>query len=70
MRKKKLMRSKYLHELKDFPDLIKILASETGVVAGLIKKDYWIMHVLYGLTKQNFSFEMKGGILLAMRIRN
>jgi predicted nucleotidyltransferase component of viral defense system len=59
------MPSKYLHDLKEFPDLIKILANETGVLTGLIEKDYWIMHVLYGLTKQGFSFEMKGGTSLS-----
>lgn len=59
------MPSKYLHDLKEFPDLIKILANETGILASLIEKDYWIMHVLYGLTKQGFSFEMKGGTSLS-----
>jgi hypothetical protein len=37
----------------------------TGIQAGLVKKkDYWIMHVSYGLKQQGFEFELKGGRLL------
>ncbi len=57
--------SNFLHEHKDFADLIKILAEEKGIEPGLVEKDYWIMHVLYGLNKQNFNFELKGGTSLS-----
>lgn len=56
---------KFLHEHKDFSDLLRILEKETGILAGLIEKDYWIMHVLRGLKKQGFSFVMKGGTSLS-----
>lgn len=59
------MPSDYLHNHKDFQDLLRILEEETGILAGLIEKDYWIMHVLHGLTKQGFSFELKGGTSLS-----
>jgi hypothetical protein len=59
------MLSKYLHELKKFLELLKILAAEKNIEAGLVEKDYWIMHVLYGLKTQGFSFEMKGGTSLS-----
>lgn len=59
------MASEYLHQRKDFPDLLRILEVETGVLAQLIEKDYWIMHILYGLKKQGFDFEMKGGTSLS-----
>jgi len=59
------MPSNYLHDHKDFLDLLRILEDETGIQAGLIEKDYWIMHVLYGLKKQNFDFELKGGTSLS-----
>jgi hypothetical protein len=59
------MPAKYLHNQKAFPKLLRILEKETGILAGLIEKDYWIMHVLYGLKKQGFSFEMKGGTSLS-----
>lgn len=49
----------FLHEHKDFENLINILSSEKNIVPGLIEKDYWIMHVLYGLKQQGFNFELK-----------
>jgi len=55
----------YLHNHKDFSDLIKIVAEEKGIEPGLVEKDYWIMHVLYGLKKQKFQFELKGGTSLS-----
>lgn len=55
----------YLHERKDFPDLLRILEKETGILAYLIEKDYWIMHVLYGLKKLGLAFELKGGTSLS-----
>ncbi len=39
----------YLHNHKEFLDLIRILANEIGVDPSLVEKDYWIMHTLYGL---------------------
>ncbi len=55
----------YLHDHKDFVSLINILADEKKIEAGLIEKDYWIMHVLHGLKKQGFQFELKGGTSLS-----
>lgn len=57
--------SQFLHDHKDFLSLINILAEEMNIVPSLIEKDYWIMHVLYGLKKQNFDFELKGGTSLS-----
>ena len=59
------MAAEYLHQRKDFLDLLRIIEGETGILAGLIEKDYWIMHVLYGLKKQGFDFELKGGTSLS-----
>lgn len=55
----------YLHHHPEFSSLLNILAEETGIQAGLIEKDYWIMHVLYGLQKQGYTFELKGGTSLS-----
>ncbi len=57
--------SNYIHDHKDFAALINILAEEKKIEPGLIEKDYWIMHVLYGLKKQDFNFELKGGTSLS-----
>ncbi len=59
------MENQYLHERKDFPDLLRILEQETGIQIQLIEKDYWIMHVLYGLKNRDFEFELKGGTSLS-----
>jgi len=59
------MPEQYLHERKDFIDLLRILEQETGIQIQLIEKDYWIMHVLYGLKNQGFEFELKGGTSLS-----
>lgn len=59
------MASIYLHNHKDFPDLLKILESETNILSGLIEKYYWIMHVLYGLKQQGYDFQLKGGTSLS-----
>lgn len=55
----------YLHEHKDFSSLLDIIGEEKGILPGLIEKDYWIMHVLSGLKKCGFNFELKGGTSLS-----
>lgn len=55
----------YLHDHKEFSSLINIIADEKNIAPGLIEKDYWIMHVLFGLKKQGFQFELKGGTSLS-----
>jgi len=59
------MPTKYLHELNEFPELLRVQEKELNIQAQLIEKDYWIMHVLYGLKKQDFEFELKGGTSLS-----
>lgn len=55
----------YLHDHKDFKSLLDIVADEMRIEPGLVEKDYWIMHTLYGLKKQGFQFELKGGTSLS-----
>lgn len=60
------MPEEFLHDRKDFGDLINIVAKDKGINnPALVEKDYWITHVLYGLKKQGFQFEMKGGTSLS-----
>lgn len=59
----------YLHDLKDFSDLIQVVSNERRILPQLIEKDYWIVHVLYGLAKQGFVFELKGGTSLSKGYR-
>lgn len=59
------MPNEYLHQLKDFPDLIRIVSEERSIDPILVEKDYWIMHSLYGLQRIGLSFELKGGTSLS-----
>jgi predicted nucleotidyltransferase component of viral defense system len=59
------MPATFLHQRKDFKNLILTLERETGILATLIEKDYWIMHVLYGLNELGLTFELKGGTSLS-----
>lgn len=59
------MAAQYLHDHKDFRSLLSILEAEMGIAEALIEKDYWIMHCLYGLTKAEVIFELKGGTSLS-----
>jgi hypothetical protein len=55
----------FLRNQPDFADLIRIVADEKGVDPALVEKDYWIMHCLYGLQQQGFTFQLKGGTSLS-----
>ncbi len=55
----------YLHNHREFSDLIRIVAQEKAIAPALVEKDYWIMHCLYGLQKLGFKFELKGGTSLS-----
>ena len=57
--------SDYLHNHKNFRELLRIVGAELNIEPGLVEKDYWIMHVLYGLKQQGFQFELKGGTSLS-----
>lgn len=59
------MPARYLHEHPEFKDLLLIIAEEKNIIPALVEKDYWIMHVLYGLTKNGYKFELKGGTSLS-----
>jgi hypothetical protein len=45
------MPADYLHNHRQFADLIRIVAEQRGIDPTLVEKDYWIMHCLYGLQK-------------------
>lgn len=55
----------YLHNHPDFAALLRIVGNELQIEPILVEKDYWIMHVLYGLKQLNFNFELKGGTSLS-----
>ncbi|NWE51077.1 nucleotidyl transferase AbiEii/AbiGii toxin family protein [Brevundimonas sp. P7753] len=57
--------ARLLHDLKDFPDLIAVTARDQAIDPGLVEKDYWIMHCLWGLQQLGMAFELKGGTSLS-----
>jgi hypothetical protein len=54
-----------LHDAPDFADLIAVTARDLSIDPGLVEKDYWIMHALWGLQQLGFKYELKGGTSLS-----
>jgi hypothetical protein len=59
------MPTDYLHNHKQFPELIRIVAEQNRFDPALVEKDYWIMHSLHGLQKLGLTFRLKGGTSLS-----
>ena|SRR5579871_1170491 len=59
------MSADFLHNHPQFPELIRIVARNRGIDPALVEKDYWIMHVLYGLQQLEMKFALKGGTSLS-----
>lgn len=55
----------FLHDRRDFDELLAVVADNLGLEPMLVEKDYWIMHGLWGLQAQGFAFELKGGTSLS-----
>jgi Nucleotidyl transferase AbiEii toxin, Type IV TA system len=55
----------FLHNRRDFEQLLAVVADQRGLDPMLVEKDYWIMHCLWGLQSQSFKFELKGGTSLS-----
>src|SRR3989338_8650624 len=59
------MSTDFLHNDPNFKDHIELTAvAERIKSAGLVEKDYWLMHALWCL-QQNFKFHLKGGTSLS-----
>ncbi len=56
---------KLVHELPDAKALFETLGAEKNLLPIVIEKDYWVMHCLWGLKREGFAFEMKGGTSLS-----
>ena len=64
MRLLKKRMPQFIHELPGAKVLFEILGAEKKLLPIVIEKDYWIMHCLWGLQRNGFLFEMKGGTSL------
>jgi hypothetical protein len=55
----------FLHDHPNFTDLIRQVAQAEHVPSYLVEKDYWLMHSLWGLQQQGWTFQLKGGTSLS-----
>ena len=55
--------AEFLHQRRDFAQLLAVIADARGLDPMLVEKDYWIMHVLWGLQAQNSSFYLLQSLL-------
>jgi predicted nucleotidyltransferase component of viral defense system len=51
--------------LPDVGALFRVVAQERNLLPGIVEKDYWLMHCLWGMQQQGFRFELKGGTSLS-----
>jgi hypothetical protein len=56
---------KFVHEDREFGDLVRIVARENGLSAGLVEKDYWVTHTLWALHQTGLAIWFKGGTSLS-----
>ena len=57
------MPERFLHDHPDFKTLLEITSREEEILEpSLVEKDYWIMHVLWGLSAQELKYELKGEV--------
>lgn len=54
-----------LHDTDDYATVIEVVADDMAIDPALVEKDYWIMHVLWGLQQLGMTFELKGGTSLS-----
>lgn len=55
----------FLHDHPNFLDLLRQVARKEGIAAYLVEKDYWLMHGLWCLQQQGWTFQLKGGTSLS-----
>ena len=55
------MPHEFLHQDKEFADLVRIVGDERSIDPVLVEKDYWIMHCLYGLQQMPCLSSLRAG---------
>ena len=55
----------FIHEDREFDDLLRIVAERHGLPIGLVEKDYWVTHVLWTIHDRGFEVWFKGGTSLS-----
>jgi predicted nucleotidyltransferase component of viral defense system len=55
----------FIHEDREFTDLIQIVANKLGLARAIVEKDYWVTHALWSLADSGFEVWFKGGTSLS-----
>ena len=55
----------FVHEDRDFPQLLQLTSEEARVAPALIEKDYWVTHCLWALHQTGLELWFKGGTSLS-----
>ena len=55
----------FVHEDREFEQLLAIVARDTGISEALIEKDYWVTHTLWALHETSLDIWFKGGTTLS-----
>lgn len=55
----------FVHDDRDFPQLLRIVAANARISPALVEKDYWVTHALWSLLAQGFTIWLKGGTSLS-----
>lgn len=56
---------KFVHDDRDFPQLLRIVAERVRIATALVEKDYWVTHTLWALLDTGFEIWLKGGTSLS-----
>lgn len=56
---------RFVHQEREFGNLLRIVARENGLSAGLVEKDYWVTHTLWALHQTGLEIWFKGGTSLS-----
>lgn len=55
----------FVHEHRDFAQLLSIVSGRQGVAEALVEKDYWVTHTLWALQDAGLGLHFKGGTSLS-----
>ncbi len=55
----------FVHDAKDFDDLILAVATVRRILPALVEKDYWVTHTLWALYRTGLEIWFKGGTALS-----
>jgi hypothetical protein len=55
----------FVHDDRDFPQLLTLVTEDTGIAPALVEKDYWVTHCMWALHRTGLDLWFKGGTSLS-----